>query len=527
MQVYNGNVITCDGDDTVAGYLVEDKGRILYVGNELPQEYAAAGNLIELRDKALIPAFADGHLHFSNWALVSVSYFDVRSAGNFHELRTLINEFARKDRKSKVLFSFGISKHSLEEKRLVTREELDEMYSERPLMIIGYDGHSLIGNSKLIDRYPEEIKSLRGFNADSGQLVSEAYYRGLDFSTSQVPPFFLINSILRSFDLLAERGIGLIHPVEGIGFPLDLDVKMVSLIARACSRRNGFQTRVFFQTMDTEKVLKRGLPRIGGCFATALDGCFGACDAALAEPYSHDSGNKGILFYSDDEIIRFTKAANRAGLQIEMHAIGDAAVTQAVMAIGEALKDFPRQDHRHTLIHACLLSRKNLEKCAELGIGITLQPGFLVSPLEPAEYLKEILGSRMGINSPLRDMVDAGIHLSGGSDAPVTPPDPIEGLYGACNHPYNPAQSLTIQEALKMFTYEVARTSFDEKDRGSLEKGKIADMVILNRNPLEMDPQDLKSLKIEKLMLRGREYQPGMRIPGMLIHALLGAKEMI
>jgi hypothetical protein len=117
--------------------------------------------------------------------------------------------------------------------------------------------------------------------------------------------------------------------------------------------------------------------------------------------------------------------------------------------------------------------------------------------------------------------------MSGGSDAPVTPPDPVEGIYGACNHPYDPDQSLSIQEALKMFTYEVARGAFDEKERGSLEKGKIADMVILNKNPLGVAPENLRELKIEQLYLSGRIYKPGIGLPGMLWNGFTGRKMKI
>jgi predicted amidohydrolase YtcJ len=279
--------------------------------------------------------------------------------------------------------------------------------------------------------------------------------------------------------------------------------------------------------MDVNKAVKRKLPRIGGCFATALDGCFGACDAALVEPYSHDPDNKGILFYSDEEVIKFTKEANRAGLQIAMHTIGDAAVKQALKAIEVALKDFPREDHRHIIIHACLMSDEDIKKCTELGVSITLQPGFLVSPLEPSSYLEKILGDRMKINSPLRKIKDAGIHMSGGSDAPVTHPDPIKGIYGACNHPFDPSQSLTIPEALRMYTYEVAWGSFDENQKGSLEIGKFADMVILNRNPLDMKASDLMQLEVEKLYLQGKIYSPGMGIGNMLWNAMRGTRQTI
>jgi predicted amidohydrolase YtcJ len=319
----------------------------------------------------------------------------------------------------------------------------------------------------------------------------------------------------------------MIHTVEGIGFPNDLDVTIVSMVAKARAKKNGFNTRLFFQTMDVGKVLKRKFPRIGGCFATALDGCFGVCDAGLNDPYANDSNNKGILFYKDEEVIKFAKEANRADLQIEFHVIGDAAVDQGIKAIGEALKDFPREDHRHNIIHACLISQDNLKKCAELGIGITLQPGFLVSPLEPVEYLQEILGDRYKTSSPLRTIIDMGIHLSGGSDAPVAHPIPIEGIYGACNHPYDSNQSVTIQEALKMYTYEIAHMSFDENERGSLETGKIADMVILNKNPLAMDPPDLLELKVEQLYLQGKKYKPGMGIFSMLWNRITGGKMKI
>jgi len=141
---------------------------------------------------------------------------------------------------------------------------------------------------------------------------------------------------------MADKGIGMMHTVSGVGFPLDLDVTLETILGRGLD--NGFQTGLFFQTMNLDKIRKRKLPRVGGCFATALDGCFGSEDAALRQPYANHPQNRGILFHSDDEVIQFAKRANREGLQIEMHAIGDAAFDQAVMAIEVALKDFPRQD---------------------------------------------------------------------------------------------------------------------------------------------------------------------------------------
>lgn len=527
MKIFHGKIITLDSKNQIYQYLVEKGGRIAYLGDSLPPEYGNGNPVIDLGNRALIPAFGDGHLHFSNWALFAASYFDVREAQDIPEIQEIIRDFLDKKGNPKLIIAFGVSKHSVSEKRLINRLELDQACPDIPLVIVCYNGHSAVFNSAMLEKFPDHVQSLHGFYGDKGHIFHEAYYEGIDYATSLVPPLVLVNSIIKGYDLLADYGIGTIHATEGVGFPNDLDITLVSLIAKARGKKNKFQTRLFFQTMDVDKALKRDLPRIGGCFATALDGCFGACDAALHEPYSHDPGNKGILYHTEEEVFEFTRKANRAGLQIEMHVIGDAAVSRAVNALEAALKDFPREDHRHTLIHACLIKPDDLKKIAELGIGITLQPGFLISPLEPVEYLEEILGDRIYSSSPLRSILNAGIHLSGGSDAPVTHPDPIEGIYGACNHPYDPEQSVSILEALRMYTYEVAWTSFDEKERGSLEEGKVADLVILNQDPLALNPADLLSLKVEEIYLSGEEFQRGMGIPGMLWNTLIGSKVTI
>lgn len=522
MKVYQGTIVTCDENNRVCQYLVEDKGKIIFVGNELPEKYSPSlSDRIDLGGKALLPAFGDGHLHFSSWALIN-STVDVRSAANIEELQAQIQHYSDRDSKAPIVLAFGHSKHSVEEKRLVTKQELDAVACDRPIIVICYDGHSAIGNSRMIDLYPDSIRNLRGFHFQSGQLFNEAYLEGTSFASGMVPTLRLVKGILKGVDELAERGISLAHPVEGIGFPKDKDVDLMRTIARAAR----INLRVFFQTMEVKKVLKRKLPRIGGCFATALDGCFGATDAALLAPYSNNPDNRGILFYPDEKVIAFAKEANRAGLQIQFHAIGDAGVAQAVRALEEALRDYPRTDHRHTIIHACLIAPEDLEKISKLEIGITLQPAFLISHLEPIAYLKEILGDRVMGSSPLRKMIDMGIHVSGGSDAPVTPPDPIEGLYAACNH-FRPDQSVTIAEALRMFTYEVARTGFDEKERGSLETGKIADMVLLNENPLAMDPRNLRDLTIEKILLEGKPYRKGWGFGGMIAGAIIGRNRKI
>jgi len=527
MKIYNGNIISCDQHNRTWKYLIEKGGRIHYLGDTLPEEYQSKP-VINLEEKALLPSFADGHIHFSNWALLAASQFDVREAEDISTVQKMISDFIPAAGKRKVLVGFGISAHKVKERRLITRKELDEACPAIPLTLISYDGHSSVCNSAMLKLFPKEFHPLRGYNHDSGQMFNEAYYECTDHATGLIPPLQLVQSLIKGFDLLAEKGIGMIHTVEGIGFPGDLDVGMVSLAARAMARKKGFQTRLYFQTMDLKKVKKRRLPRVGGCFATALDGCFGACDAALLEPYSHDPDQKGILFHRKEELEQFVLEAHRKGLQISLHTIGDAAVRRAVDAFEKALTQYPREDHRHTLIHACLIHPDDLERIESLGLGITLQPLFLSSPLEPKDYLQKILGKRIEGGSPLKDFQNRKIPLSGGSDGPVTYPDPFAGIAACLDHPYNASQSLTVEEALPMFSREVYRTSFDDDQRGSLEVGKWADMVIVNQNPLESGSADeVRNIQVDSLLLKGKPYKKGMSIPGMIFTGLFGKRVKI
>jgi len=499
MKVYHGIILTCDRENRVYRYLVEDKGVIRFTGDSLPSEYAGSP-VMELGDQALTPSFADSHLHFASMALFHAGLNVMREESN-EEIKKKLTDFLPVTRAG-VVIAFGASPHSVQERKLLSREDLDKVSAARPIMVVKYDGHACIVNSALLGKLPGKIKTLRGYNPESGEMNQEAFFAVTDYVSSTVSLPELIKCMQRAIDYMASKGIGLMHSVSGVGFPRDMDVDLERYVGRGAE--GGFQSRLFFQTMDTKKVLKRRLPRIGGCFATALDGCFGSVDAALTSPYE-GSENCGILYYSDEEVTDFCIKANRLGLQIEMHAIGDSAFNQAANALKAALEDFPREDHRHGIIHACLPTREGLEICSKFKIQIPLQTSFIVWPQEPDWYLKGILGEREALLNPLRSFVDNGIVISAGSDSPCTDPDPMLWIHNACNHP-DQTQALTVEEALRMSTYWGYWTSFDEKERGSLEKGKIADMVILGANPLTVPKENLKNISVNQLILGGIPY---------------------
>ena len=500
MICFHGTILTCDEDNTVASYLVEAGGRIRYVGNDLPEQYAKAP-LYELGDKALIPAFVDTHQHFASFASFHAG-LNVMEASSNQEILDMVRDYAA-TAKGKVLIAFGASPYSVAEGRLVTREELDSVCLDKPFMMVKYDGHACVVNTPLLNKLKDKLKDQRGYHPDTGEMNQEAFFVCSDNLSSSLSIPDLIGQMQKAMDHMASKGIGLVHTVSGIGFPKDMDISLEQWVGR--SAQNGFQLRVFPQSLDVNAALSRGLPRIGGCFACALDGCFGSQDAALYEPYT-GTEDKGVLYYDDQKIIDFCKEANRAGLQIELHAIGDAAFDQAARCLKAALDDYPREDHRHGIIHACLPTQEGLEICRDYKIQLPMQSAFIGWKQEPDEYLESILGDRANALNPLRTIWDMGIMISAGSDAPCTDPDPIQWIYKACNHSV-PEESLTIQEALRMCTWNTAWTTFDEEERGSLELGKVADLVILNKNPYAIPKEELDQLKVEKLYLQGKPYQ--------------------
>lgn len=500
MKIYEGSILTVDKNDSVAKFLVEEGGRIAYVGNDLPEAYANAP-VERLEGKALCPAFVDTHEHLASFATFHAG-LNVTDARSNSEIVDMVTSFAQRSQ-DKILIAFGASPYSVAERRLLSREELDRACPQKPMMMVKYDGHACIVNTALLKLIEGKAKNLRGFHPDTGEMNQEAFFAVSDFITGSLSIPALVKNTQRAMDYLASKGIGMVHTVSGVGFAGDLDISLETWLAK--SAQNGFQIRVFPQSMDINVAKKRKLPRIGGCFACALDGCFGSADAALNEPYE-ESDSKGVLYYSDEEVVEFCKAANRAGLQIEMHTIGDAAFDQATRALKAALDDFPRQDHRHGIIHACLPTEEGLAICAKYGIHLPMQTSFIGWPQEPDEYLEELLGAERARKlNPLRTLWDRGITLSAGSDAPCTDPDPVLWMQRACNHSAQ-EQSLSQQEALRMCTYNGAWTTFDEQERGSLEPGKIADMVILSANPYETPAAELGTIHVEELLLAGKPY---------------------
>lgn len=220
----------------------------------------------------------------------------------------------------------------------------------------------------------------------------------------------------------------------------------------------------------------------------------------------------GELTYSQETMDRFILEANRAGLQIAVHCESERSIEQVLWAMEKALRDFPRTDHRHRIEHLELPTFNQLERMAKAGIMTGMQPAFIPAFIgrENMEMYEALLGrERLRRVHPYRTILDHGIPICGGSDSPVTPYDPLAGIQAAVNHP-SADERVTLYEAIEMFTATAAWSAFEEKEKGTIEAGKLADLVILRDDPFAVDAEKISDIKIEQVFVGG---QPQMTKP--------------
>lgn len=166
MKVYHGSILTIDGNNKICQYLVEDAGKIVYVGNKCPQEYANS-EVVELGKRALIPSFVDTHQHFASFAIF-YSGLNVMDFTSNKEMLKAIKEYVSKA-EEKSLLAFGASPYSVEERRLINRKELDSVCPDKPMMMVKYDGHACVVNSVLLKKLDKKLSKLRGYHPESGR----------------------------------------------------------------------------------------------------------------------------------------------------------------------------------------------------------------------------------------------------------------------------------------------------------------------------------------------------------------------
>jgi predicted amidohydrolase YtcJ len=481
--------------------------------------------LIDLKETCLLPGFIDCHMHPMTLVFFSIN-LDLFNIKSLRELKEILRETASRKEKGKLILGLRLNEENFDLSVLPSRWDLDDACPENPVFLLRYDSHIGVANSKALELVSISTKTtipeggeLRTNNL--GELTGVISENALTLVYSKIDKYVLpeLNvfreSTERAFNKLAEKGITSIHGIIQLGKTRDsgslgsVETPLFkSVQEKICQNWYGI-----ISTETPKKLLKiKKKPLDGGkedskfkvgCLKVYLDGTFGAKTACMWEPFSDAPDMCGFCVIDEEEVYEKMKDAHNNGFQIATHVIGDKGNRICVDLYKRLLEEFPRKDHRHRIEHASMLTDDVIEDMNKYGIIASCQPPFINSEYTWLE--KRIGKERCKYTYPMKSIIDKGVVLISGSDAPIEDPNPILGLHALVNrNGFIPEQCISMEEALKTYTINAAYGAFEEKIKGSIEVGKLADLIILNGNPLVVPKDKIRDLQVIETIIRGK-----------------------
>jgi predicted amidohydrolase YtcJ len=461
-------------------WLLTDDRHVQRVGAGDPPP---ADRVVDLPGTTIVPGFIDAHVHITSVG-ASEDDRDVEVVRSSTELLELAR--SRVASEGGVTLLSGFDESRWDDPTFPTIAALDAAAST-PLVIRRTDGHLALANTAAI--HEADVGSTTGAERDeagelTGRVTEEANARLSRWASLSRTDHEVQELQLRGAGLAAARGITTIHEMS---MPHELGLRDLDVFLGHRDKLP-VDSVVVVATMDIPQVMDLRLPSIGGDLP--VDGSIGARTAALAMPYSDDE-RSGTTYYEDDELSQFFHAGHLAGLQVGVHAIGDRAIEQVLGAwerVYGTLASRGRRHfraRRHRVEHFEMPSSGQIERAAMLGLAISVQPAFDAFWGAPGELYEVGLGpERASAMNPFRAMLERGLELGAGSDAPVTPLDPMLGITALEGH-HHPAQRLRRHEAIRMWTQGSARLAHLEEKKGALGPGMHADFAAFDDDPFE------------------------------------------
>lgn len=517
-----GYTLSQDKLTTFTG-LVFDQGKVLGVGDAavLARQYPDARH-VDGQGKTLLPGLIDAHGHVFR---IGFRQGEVAVTGTTSLQQALgqIKTYGEGNPARQWIMGSGWNQEIWKLGRFPTATELDSAIADRPATLRRVDGHATWANSKALQLAgitrdtpdPAGGRIERDANGNpSGVLVDKAQA----LMAKVMPPYtdeerrLALGSALRHFNSLGLTGVG------------DAGVTANEVrIYREFADQKKLTTRVYAMIGDVGddyKLLSVGGPLKGyaddrfNLRAVKLyaDGALGSRGAALLEPYSDDHGNKGLLFMDDATVQAKIKTALKAGYQVNVHAIGDAANHQILDAFQVAFKDVGGIEQRNRIEHAQVVTRGDIPRFKTLGLIASMQPTHATSDMNMAE--DRIGKDRMKGAYAWKTFLTQGTVIAGGSDFPVESANPFFGLHAAVTRTdhegrpiegWHPEEAMTLPQAFRAFTLDAAYAQHQEKVVGSLEAGKWADFILVDQDPFKIAPADLWKTRVLETWLAGEQ----------------------
>jgi predicted amidohydrolase YtcJ len=520
----NGSVVTVDAQNRVLEAVSVTGGKVGAVGStaEITRLKGPQTEIIELAGRSVLPGFIDAHCHPGSYAAAQLQIpCGTAAIQSIDDLKRAVKKRAAATPSGNWIVGRGYIDTELAEKRHPTRWDLDEAAPEHKVFIGRTCGHIAAVNSRTLNEFgvsadmpdPEGGKIQRSETGDpTGVLFEQAMFRiknHITFGEEELKQGmqtmnrdFLAVGVTSATDASGRKPEEIRLYQQGIreGW---LKVRMRIMVQYSPP---GITLGGVY--LETGLITGFGNEHISiGPWKTMLDGAGGGRSAAMRQAYPSEPDNFGILYYEKIRLEEMIRKAHTAGFQIAVHAIGDRAVEMTLDAYETVLKELPKNDHRYRIEHCGFLDDKLLDRMRDLKVIPALGLPFLY---ELGDNYIDVFGhERLTCVYPLKSLLDRGIPAALTSDAPVIQPNPLHGLYFAVTHKTKKGQSLALHEsvgildAIRAYTYHGAYANFEERIKGSIEPGKVADLVILSGDILKTHPEELLGLAVDLTMIDG------------------------
>lgn len=503
--IINGKILTMENYQPFAEAIAISDGKIEAIGSnkEILRLVKTETQIIDAKQNTVLPGFIDAHVHFMGTGLDASSVY-ITGISNHKELIDRLKAYEAGLKDNVWLRGYGYDETKFLEKTLPDIETLNTAFPNRPVFLSRIDAHSCFLNDiafKLLEIEPETEGVIHENGRFTGVLRAMANSKARKkMSEELITDEVRKDAMFVGAQIALKEGVTSLHALEGGSLFSDKDVDVMLKYQQELPIR----TLLYHQITDVAKVKSEGLDRIGGCIT--VDGSLGSYTAALLEPYTDKPTTAGVPYMTQKDIDDFVMEAHTSNMQIAMHTIGDKAIEMLMLAYEKALGKYPRNDHRHRFEHFSVPTYDQIRRAGELKVCISVQPSF--DYLTSRTMMPVRLGpERVKRSYPLRSLIEEGLTIAGGSDSNITPISPLLGIYSSMLHT-NKLQRLSLYESIKLFTINAAYLGFEEKVKGSLKVGKLADIVILQGDLLNTPAEEVKDMKILQTIVGGQvKYQ--------------------
>jgi len=521
LVLLNGKVLTVDAENSVAEAVAVRGGLIMAVGasEEVSAMVGEGTEVIDLEGRTVVPGLIDSHMHPGSYGVFWVR--GVRCGPDVESMEELLRRIEEKaDATPPGRWILGYTLDDVKLGRYPSLLEMDSVTPENPLYIQRRDGHIGVANSLAleaagIDRDTLDPPHGKIDRNEDGEPTGVLRESAKDLVSSMFPPYTVeeyVEGLRHVFDEFISLGLTTVHAsmTDSKEFRAiqtlrrDGDLKL-RVCVHASGREDGMLEALIasgIQTPFGDEWIK--LTEIEWVFDTSTSGR----TAAYYRSYVGEPDNYGILLYDQEDITDRVAKAHRAGLRVGLDGIGDRGIDRALDAIEAALKGDPREDHRHRVEHCCYVTPPIQRRLKDLRVIDASANGFLH---DLGDAYKANRGEEeMRWMWPHRTLIDKGIPAPAHSDCPVCSPNPWLGIYSLVTRKTSSGdvlyagEGITPLEAIKAYTVDGAYAAWEEDVKGNIEPGKLADLVVLDRDPLSIPPDDLKNVKTAMTVVGGR-----------------------